>query len=276
MHYMLHLPQQIVKFGPLHHQNTMRFGAKHGWYKDYRWKNFMNLPFSLAQKHQLFLAHNMTTTEGYPNSMFIYKGDVVKEGESVTPAEMDPMIVHAIPHCFNGETLFYKTDNVEIDCLQYMTSVGLLISENNIYGATFGCIHEILCCNEVKLFVLDVLVMELYDEEFNSYEVLSRIGNVEVKEFTKLTNKWPLPVYFSDNGEMLITSLLLLYCHTEVIYGQRKVSGYMYILSYVVLIFLVYTEKEIMVWFRIKSKDGKKTVICNAAGLDAAIMKGIY
>ena len=45
MHYMLHLPQQIVKFGPLHHQNKMRFEAKHGWFKDYRWKNFMNLHF---------------------------------------------------------------------------------------------------------------------------------------------------------------------------------------------------------------------------------------
>ena len=51
MHYMLHLPQQIVKFGPLHHQNTMRFKAKHGWFKDYRWKNIMNLPLSLAEKH---------------------------------------------------------------------------------------------------------------------------------------------------------------------------------------------------------------------------------
>ena len=36
MHYMLHLPQQIIKFGPLCHQNTMRFKAKHGWFKDYR------------------------------------------------------------------------------------------------------------------------------------------------------------------------------------------------------------------------------------------------
>ena len=36
---------------------------------------------SLAEKHQLLLAHNMTMTEGHPNSMFVYKGDVVKEGE---------------------------------------------------------------------------------------------------------------------------------------------------------------------------------------------------
>ena len=86
----------------------MRFEAKHGWFKDDRWKNLMNLPISLAEKHQLLLAHNMTMTEGHPNSMFVYKGDVVKEGESVKPAEMDHTIVNAIPPHFNAETLFYK------------------------------------------------------------------------------------------------------------------------------------------------------------------------
>ena len=103
-------------------------------------------PFSLAEKHQLLLAHNMTTTEGNPNSMFVNKGDVVKEGESVTPGEIDHTIVNAIPPHFNAETLFYKTDNIEIDCLQYMIGVGMLISENDIYGQTFGCICQILCC----------------------------------------------------------------------------------------------------------------------------------
>ena len=171
MHYMLHLPQQIIKFGPLHHQNTMRFEAKHGWFKDYRWKNFMNLPLSLAEKHQLYLANNMTMTEGYPNSMFVYKGDVVKEGDSVTPAEIDDTILNAIPPQFNDVTLFYKTDKVEIDCLEYMTGVALLISENDMHGPTFGCICEIFCCRGKILFVLDVMVTELFNEKFNSYEV---------------------------------------------------------------------------------------------------------
>ena len=34
----------------------------------------------------------MTTTEGYPSSMFVYKGDVVKEGDSVTPTEINELI----------------------------------------------------------------------------------------------------------------------------------------------------------------------------------------
>ena len=38
----------------------------------------------------------------------------------MTPAEMNHTKVNAMPPHFNAETLFYKTDNVEIDCLQYM------------------------------------------------------------------------------------------------------------------------------------------------------------
>ena len=94
-------------------------------------------PIFLSRKHQLLLVHNMTMTEGNQNSMFVYKGDVVKEWGSVTPAEMDHTIVNATPPHFNGKTLFYKNDNVETDYLQYMIGVGLLISENDIYGPTF-------------------------------------------------------------------------------------------------------------------------------------------
>ena len=208
MHYILHLPRQIIQFGPLQHQNTMQFEAKHGWFKDFRWKNFTNLPYSLAEKHQLYLAHNMTTTNGCPNSMFIYKDDVVKEGENVTPTELHPDVLNAIPEEFHGETLFYQTNCVEIECLEYVSGSALLVSENEEEGPIFGLIHEILCCeqDDTKLFVLDIMEMDVYNELFNSYEVCMMRTNVQVEEFSKLKHKWPLMIYFSHTGKMLITN----------------------------------------------------------------------
>ena len=50
------------------------------------------------------------------------------------------------------------------------------------------------------------MVTELFNEKFNSYKVSFRRGNVEVKEYTDLTYKWPLPVYSTDNGNLLITN----------------------------------------------------------------------
>ena len=184
----------------------MRFEAKHGWFKDYRWKNFMNLPFSLSEKHQLYLAHNMTTIDSHPSKIFVYKGEVVKEGETVIPGDLDDAVLNAIPDNFHGETSFYKTDHVELDCLEYISGSALLITENDMEGPIFGCLREILCCHEVKLFVLDILVMESFNEKSNGYEVSFSLGNVEVKEFKHLKNKWPLPIYYTHTGKMLITN----------------------------------------------------------------------
>ena len=149
----------------------------------------------------------MTATNGSPNTMFIYKGDV-KEGESVIPAELHPDVLDAIPERFHGETLFYKTDSVEIDCLEYISGAALLVLENEEEGPIFGLICEILCCahDDTKLFVLDIMEMDVYNELFNSYEVCMMRTNVQVEEFSTLKNKWPLLIYCSHTGKMLITN----------------------------------------------------------------------
>ena len=53
-HYLVHLPSQIMMFGPLIRTWCMRFEAKHAYFKDVarRLKNFKNLPFSLTKRHQ--------------------------------------------------------------------------------------------------------------------------------------------------------------------------------------------------------------------------------
>ena len=68
-----------------------------------------------------------------------------------------------------------------------------------------------------------------------------------------------------------------MYCHTEIICGQRKVSGYMFTCYQMLCCyFLGIQKKTVMVCFRIQSKDQEKTIIHNAVGLDATIMKSIY
>ena len=53
-HYLVHLPTQIMMFGPLIRSWCMRFEAKHAYFKDLsrKIKNFKNLPLSLAERHQ--------------------------------------------------------------------------------------------------------------------------------------------------------------------------------------------------------------------------------
>ena len=69
--------------------------------------------------------------------MFVYKGDVVKEGENVTPTELHPDVLNAISKAFHGETFLYKTNCVKIECLEYVSGSALLVSENEEEGPIF-------------------------------------------------------------------------------------------------------------------------------------------
>lgn len=56
-HFMVHYPRCIRKVGPLIQIWTMRFEAKHKFFK-YSVKNFKNLTVSLANKHQFAVAYH--------------------------------------------------------------------------------------------------------------------------------------------------------------------------------------------------------------------------
>ena len=53
-HFLVHIPSQILKFGPLIRSWCMRFEGKHAYFKELakKIKNFKNIPYSLAQKNQ--------------------------------------------------------------------------------------------------------------------------------------------------------------------------------------------------------------------------------
>ena len=72
-HYLVHLPTQMMMFGPLLRTWCMRFEAKHAYFKDIvgRLKNFKNLPLTLTKRHQqMECADMLTVDEDYPCSLF--------------------------------------------------------------------------------------------------------------------------------------------------------------------------------------------------------------
>lgn len=58
-HFLIHYPHLIMEFGPLTTSWSMRYKAKHFFFKrvPQSAKNFMNLPFILAKKHQQLQCH---------------------------------------------------------------------------------------------------------------------------------------------------------------------------------------------------------------------------
>ncbi|CAB4026605.1 Hypothetical predicted protein, partial [Paramuricea clavata] len=54
MHYLIHIPDQILHLGPLVRHSCMRFEARHAYFKDIApLQNFKNICLSLAERYQL-------------------------------------------------------------------------------------------------------------------------------------------------------------------------------------------------------------------------------
>ena len=83
MHFMVHMPRMMIKyvilhyllsfsnayrFGPLIRHWTMRYEAKHSYFKQLAnsMGNFINIPYSLAMRHQLYQCYLHTNTQELP------------------------------------------------------------------------------------------------------------------------------------------------------------------------------------------------------------------
>lgn len=81
-HFLVHLPSQLFKFGPLIRSWCMRFEGKHAYFKDLskKIKNFKNIALSLALKHQkIECAQNMAVddVDGSAESSSLFGSDVM-------------------------------------------------------------------------------------------------------------------------------------------------------------------------------------------------------
>ena len=167
----------------------------------------MNLPKSLSEKHQLFLADAITNLKGGVKDNFIYKGDVVKEGKCIKVSDLDPHIVSEIPVQMDDDITVYRTEHVEVECVKYVSGEAFLLAESEFCSPEFSILHEILCMENCKLLVLEVLSTDGYLEGKNAYQVSHFIPKkMRVLELTLLEKKWPLPVYVDGQGKMVISN----------------------------------------------------------------------
>lgn len=70
----------ISRFGPLRNQWCMRFEAKNAQIKSFVGRNFKNLPYTVATKHQRYMCMQLNSAPGVEKSNFLYKGDEVGKG----------------------------------------------------------------------------------------------------------------------------------------------------------------------------------------------------
>jgi len=187
-HYLEHYPQLIKAFGPLVALWTMRFEAKHSFFKRVvRHTNcFRNILRSLAVKHQFMLAYHLHGTD-------VLKPALTVSNISTLPVDvLKENIQEAVQKKFPGETSIQVANTVTCHGTTY--SVGMILP----YGSTGGLpdfveLNLILIVHGQPVFAVKCL-LSWYSEHLRAFE-LESTRQVTICEQLELTDSYPLAAY---------------------------------------------------------------------------------
>ncbi|XP_028395767.1 uncharacterized protein LOC114519789 [Dendronephthya gigantea] len=179
MHYLIHVPDEILRFGPPRNIWTMRFEAKHSFLKSSITKNFKNVPKSVAFAHQREMCWNLMASPEQTMTNYLYSGDVVGPGDydiDLNGQYYSNMLAAAaglsqLPQPCTGS----RVKHVEIHGVRYRPGCALRLQEMDDLGERdypcYGIVEEILIWEDGKFFVVKVLETIAFHHHFMSYEV---------------------------------------------------------------------------------------------------------
>lgn len=195
-HYLIHYPELITKFGPLMRLWTMRFEAKHSYFKKCvkHTQNFKNLTKTLSERHQ-FLQSFIATGEIF-NDQPILPESASKFHIDLYDKNVQNIIAEKIGVCGNAVI----SQSVCFRGISYKANMFLSISRNES-KIIFGKIIFILTITDKICFLVN-LHNSSYSSKSNLY-ILENGETLSLKSvfFDELLDYYPLNSYLvsSDN-----------------------------------------------------------------------------
>ena len=192
MHYCVHLPSQILKFGPARFHSCMRFEAKHMQTKGRKWKNFKNVPLSVCKNHQLLMCHMVANCA----QNFLYEGDLVREGKEVLLHDKFPDLVEQFCTESGSEifrdraTVLYETKSVTIHGHKFQSGCCLRLGYLD-ESPLFAKLLEIVVFQGEKYFIVDEMLVDYFEKQGMCF-ILRSSGRCLVTSYASLSCKWPL------------------------------------------------------------------------------------
>ena len=200
-HFLIHYPTIIRKFGPIIHLWTLRFEAKHSYFKEliHQSKNIKNICFTLAKRHQLFQCYHYTSLFNFLQS------DEVREskGTLVKFSTLEEELKCKIRCLVHNEDSVYLVGSVRVNGVQYQTGLFVVLSvrEHDLF---FARISQIYIINGVAWFWCDQFDTCIYYRHTNSYQ----LGNITSSILVGTEDLWdyyPLPGYeISDDSVHIV------------------------------------------------------------------------
>lgn len=198
-HFVDHYPHLIRCFGPLVALWTMRFEAKHSFFKKivHDTHNFKNVLLMLATKHQQMIAY-------YLDGQSVFKPQRYVEGVKVVAiASLDATKRSAVSLKYPHQESVSLSSDVHLHGVRYVE--GMVISARHCSGLPeFFKILDIVVETDKVTFVSRKMA-SWYVEHYRSYELFeSCYAEVDILDFEALNDHQPLPIY-SVGGKVFVT-----------------------------------------------------------------------
>lgn len=197
-HYLEHYPQMLRYFGPLTAVWTMRFEAKHGFFKKIlkHTSCFKNVPLTLASKHQLMIAFHI-------NSPSYGKSSLDVPNVSTVPVDvLKEEVAWAIRSKYPNTCEVYLAKNATISGITY--SKGMIVAHGSA-----GCLAEFaeiiqMCIINENLFFIVKVLLGWYNEHYRAFELNSSPSReVKFLALSELTDTYPLADYMVGSTRMV-------------------------------------------------------------------------
>ena len=216
-HYLIHLPSQILQFGPLVRAWAMRFEAKHQQFKQIPkiTKNFRNLPKTLSERHQSGVRADSISLSGEdnPSDHPLFRKDYVCRGGSTCAKALELHERDAAKNCIMR---FYPLFEKEEDTIFQATSVTvhgtcykrvpntIILAEMNDSNPVFGSLENIWLCGAFVFLGLKLYETVGFTANLNSYQIQEE--------------GLPSGLFVIEVQDLLMTSVMHGYKHDGKIY----------------------------------------------------------
>ncbi|XP_062512166.1 uncharacterized protein LOC134187996 isoform X2 [Corticium candelabrum] len=206
MYYMVHLPSQLLSFGPLQTMWCMRFEAKNGHFKRLVKENFKNIPYSLAKQAQLYMCHHLLSSPDGSLSYLAVEDLIHSDFANHPLAEQlsrylgsrnqTPLWVLSAKGLTRRSVIYKKGSVVKIPAL------------NQDIDFTFTTVDLIIVAENEKYFVVRCLEICSFSDHFYLYEVQPSAKTTLVSCNSLIENE---SFCIRKVGDMLLVTELLFF-----------------------------------------------------------------
>ena len=190
LHFLEHYPQLIRQFGPLVALWTMRYEAKHSFFKRvfHHTNCYKNALCSLAQRHQFQTAYNLHMSEFAKPSLEVT--DISTLSLDVINQDIALAVKEKHPHMDTVNL----AKNVSYNGYNYRT--GMVVAHGSLAGLPEFCeIVHMIVLQETLIFIIKKLDA-WYLEHYRAYDlVISASKQLQLVGVQELTDPYPLAHY---------------------------------------------------------------------------------